>query len=49
MIGLSRSEAYRAADAGDIPTKRDGYLLRVPRARWDRIKEKLARAEAGAI
>jgi len=46
QIGLSRAEAYRAADAGDIPTIREGRFLRVPRARWNIIRRRLTRAEA---
>lgn len=30
LLGLSRSAAYRAADAGQIPTVRFGRRLRVP-------------------
>jgi hypothetical protein len=45
-IGLSRAEAYRAVDTGDIPTEREGRFLRVPRARWDHICEQLEQAEA---
>ena len=30
LLGLSRSAAYRAADAGQLPTLRFGRKLRVP-------------------
>lgn len=35
QVGHSRSESYRAANRGDIPTERDGKLRLVPRTRWD--------------
>jgi hypothetical protein len=45
QIGLSRAASYRAVGEGFIPTDRIGKrLLRVPRARWDRIvKQAIAR------
>jgi hypothetical protein len=36
QVGFSRSAAYRAADAGVIPTKWHGPLRLVPRRPWDR-------------
>jgi hypothetical protein len=35
QVGWSRSEAYRAARRGDIPTESFGRLKLVPRAAWD--------------
>jgi hypothetical protein len=35
QAGYSRSESYRAANRGDIPTERDGKFRLVPRTRWD--------------
>jgi excisionase family DNA binding protein len=43
QVGQSRAEAYRAAARGEIPTERDGRLLLVPKARWDRIRERILR------
>lgn len=37
MIGLSRNGSYEAAARGEIPTFRIGRLLKVPKAKWDRI------------
>jgi hypothetical protein len=46
QIGLSRAGSYRAADLGDIPTEKIGKkLLRVPRAKWDRIRKQLIARE----
>jgi hypothetical protein len=36
MKGYGRSESYRRARNGEIPTERDGKLLMVPRELWDR-------------
>jgi len=36
-LGLSRSAAYAAAAAGEIPTIRIGRLLKVPRVAFDRM------------
>jgi hypothetical protein len=34
-LGLSRTEAYRWAARGDIPTIKDGRFVLVPREKWD--------------
>ena len=35
QVGWSRSEAYRAARRGDIPTEKIGRFVLVPRRKWD--------------
>jgi hypothetical protein len=35
QVGWSRSEAYRAARRGDIPTEKIGRFVLVPRKQWD--------------
>ena len=40
-IGLSRAGSYRAAQRGDIPTEKNGRFLRVPRRRWNRIRNRI--------
>jgi hypothetical protein len=45
QIGLSRAGSYRAAQRGDIPTDKDGRFLRVPRRRWNRIRNRILRIE----
>jgi hypothetical protein len=35
-LGYGRSESFRAADRGEIPTKRFGKFRLVERALWDR-------------
>jgi hypothetical protein len=37
MAKLKPSASYEAAKRGEIPTIRFGKLLRVPKAKWDRI------------
>jgi hypothetical protein len=37
MVGLTLSGSYGAAKRGEIPTMRFGKLLRVPKAKWDRM------------
>jgi hypothetical protein len=37
MVGLPPSSSYEAAKRGEIPTMRFGKLLRVPKAKWDRM------------
>jgi len=37
MAGLKRGATYKAAARGDIPTKRIGNLLRVPRRKYRRM------------
>jgi hypothetical protein len=37
MVGLPPSGSYAAAKRGEIPTMRFGHLLRVPKAKWDRM------------
>jgi len=39
LLGLSRNAAYDAAKRGEIPTLRFGKLIRVPRARLDKMLE----------
>jgi hypothetical protein len=39
--GWGRSESYRQAEAGVIPTERFGKLLLVPKRRWDRKVRRL--------
>jgi hypothetical protein len=48
QIGLSRAGSYRAAQRGDLPTEKDGRFLRVPRRRWNRIRNKILRIEKEA-
>ncbi len=43
MIGLGRSDSYRAAAEGVIPTERDGKFLLVPKRLWDREVKRLLR------
>jgi excisionase family DNA binding protein len=38
-LGLSRNGSYEAARRGDIPTIRVGRLLKVPKAKFDRMLE----------
>jgi len=40
-IELGRSQSYRAAEDGLIPTVRKGKFLLVPRKRWDRTVKRL--------
>jgi hypothetical protein len=40
-IELGRSQSYRAAEDGLIPTERRGKFLLVPRKPWDRTVKKL--------
>jgi len=42
-IELGRSQSYRAAEVGLIPTVRKGKFLPVPRKRWDRTVKRLLR------
>ena len=41
QIELGRSESYRAAEDGLIPTVRKGKFLLVPRKPWDRTVKRL--------
>jgi hypothetical protein len=41
LIGLGRSQSYRAAELGQIPIERAGKLLLVPRQAWDRKVKRL--------
>jgi hypothetical protein len=43
QVGYSRTQAYRAARAGIIPTERYGKLLLVPKQKWDRKVKRLLR------
>ena len=43
QVGWGRSDSYRAAERGDIPTERDGRFLLVPRKQWDRKKKRILR------
>jgi hypothetical protein len=36
QAGYSRSDSYRRASDGTIPTVRDGKLLLVPKKKWSR-------------
>jgi hypothetical protein len=40
-VGMGRSQAYRAAEAGLIPVERDGKFMLVPKGTWDRKVKKL--------
>jgi hypothetical protein len=45
MAGWSKSEAYRRAQSGDMPTVRlSPKLLGVPRKRWDAIVKRALKA-----
>jgi hypothetical protein len=45
LVGWGRSESYRLAEIGVIPTERlSPKLLGVPKARWDRIVRRLRKA-----
>jgi len=41
QVFYSRPEAYRAVWRNEIPVERDGRLLLVPRAKWDRIRKQI--------
>jgi hypothetical protein len=42
-VGMGRSQAYRAAEAGLMPIERSGKFMLVPRRRWDRkVKQLMA-------
>jgi hypothetical protein len=43
QVRLSRTQAYRAADAGAIPTERYGRLLLVRKTVWDAEVRRLKR------
>jgi hypothetical protein len=43
QVGWSRSEAYRAADRGDIPTEWVGKFRMAPKRLWDPRRKKLLR------
>jgi len=40
-LGWGRSESYRAVERGDIPVKKCGKLILVPRGQWDAIVKHL--------
>jgi hypothetical protein len=42
-VGLSRAQAYRAAELGQIPAERHGRFLLVPRKQWDAEVKRLLR------
>jgi hypothetical protein len=42
-VGLSRTQAYRAVDAGAIPTERYGRYLLVRKSVWDMEVRRLKR------
>jgi hypothetical protein len=44
-VGLKRTQSYRAAELGQIPTKRDGKYLLVPRKPWDRQVKQILRGQ----
>ena len=48
-IGMGRSQAYRAAEAGLMPVERAGKFLLVQRKRWDRIAKRLLAGNPGQI
>jgi hypothetical protein len=41
LVGLGRTQSYRAADLGQIPTEKHGKFLLVPRGVWDREVRRL--------
>ncbi len=41
QVGYSRPGSYRAVELGVIPVEKDGRLLLVPRAKWDRIAKQI--------
>jgi hypothetical protein len=44
-LGWGRSESYRAAERGDIPSEKFGpKLILVPRDQWDAIVKRLLKA-----
>jgi hypothetical protein len=43
LVGLGRSQSYRAAELGQIPTERAGKFLLVPKKPWDREVKRLMR------
>jgi excisionase family DNA binding protein len=43
LVGLSRTQAYRAAELGTLPTERAGKLLLVPKQAWDTRVKRLLR------
>ena len=45
-VGLKRSQSYRKAELGQIPTERVGKFLLVPRKPWDREVKRLLRGNA---
>jgi hypothetical protein len=48
MKGYGRSESYRRARSGEIPTERHGRLLVVPKKPWDREVKQVKRLLANA-
>jgi hypothetical protein len=46
MVGWGRSESYRRADAGFIPTRWYGRFRLVPRRPWDRKVRELLEIES---
>jgi hypothetical protein len=46
LVGLKRTQSYRAARLGQIPTEREGKLLLVPRQLWNRKVKRLLGAKA---
>jgi hypothetical protein len=45
-VGLKRSESYRAAERGEIPTEWRGRFLVVPRKKWDAMVKRLLAGSA---
>jgi len=41
LVGMGRSQSYRAAAAGLMPVERSGKFMLVPRQRWDRKVKRL--------
>jgi hypothetical protein len=46
QVGWGRSDSYRAAERGDIPTENVGRFKLVPRKPWDRKKKRILRGPA---
>jgi hypothetical protein len=47
MVGMGRTQAYRAAAAGLMPLERAGKFMLVPRQRWDRQVKRLLGGHPG--
>ena len=49
LVGMGRSQSYRAAAAGLMPVERSGKFMLVPRQRWDRKVKQLLASHSGRI